>query len=155
SVPPAPQLELARTHRLLHIDAGFGEPPEMIFPQIGVHEVAGLVALLKAVFHERAKHPVLLVHAVEESANVTVPAEIAAGTLHGTPVPCHTPPPAAASGCQSRADRSEQVILCKGLAQLTDDTGRECALNAVASIRRDQHDWNGLRDSDARIKSTG
>ena len=60
-VLPAPQLELARTHRLLHVDAGFGEPPEMVFPQLGVHEVEGFVPLVKAVFDERAKHPVLLV----------------------------------------------------------------------------------------------
>jgi hypothetical protein len=73
----------------------------MIFPQIGVHEVARLVALLKAVFHERAKHPVLLVHAVEESTNVTVPAENAAGTLYGTLVGRHVSPPAATSGRQS------------------------------------------------------
>src|SRR5439155_9680262 len=116
---------------------------EMIFPQIGVHQVAGSVALFKTVFHERAKHPVLLVHAVEESANVTVPAEIGAGTMHGTAVRCHTSPPAATSGCQSRADASEQIILLKELAQPTEDVGGGCALpNAVASIRRDEHGWN-------------
>jgi hypothetical protein len=73
--------------------------------------VASFVALLKAVFNERAKHPVLLLHAVEESANVTVPAENAAGTPHGTPVGCHVSPPAVTSGCQSRADAGEQIIL--------------------------------------------
>src|SRR5882762_4641822 len=38
---------------------------------------------LEAIFDERAKHPVLLVDAVEESANVTLPGEIASGKLHG------------------------------------------------------------------------
>jgi hypothetical protein len=77
--------------------------------------VEGFVPPLEALFDERAKHPVLLVHAVEESANVTVPAEIGAGTLHGTAVRCHFSPPAATSGSQSRADASEQIILLKGL----------------------------------------
>jgi hypothetical protein len=65
----------------------------MIFPQIGVHEVASSAAPLKTVFDKRAKHPVLLLHAIEESANVTVAAENAAGTLHGTAVRCHVSPP--------------------------------------------------------------
>src|SRR6266576_2541086 len=139
-VLPASQLELTRTHRLCHVDAGFGEPPEMIFPQVGVHEVTSSVAPLKAVFHERAKHLVLLVHTVEEGANMSVLAEPAAGTLHGTTVRCHISPPADTNGCQSRADASEQIILRKGLAQLTDDTGGGCAFpNAAVRIRRDQH----------------
>jgi hypothetical protein len=38
------------------------------------------------------------------------------------------------------SDASEQIILRKGLAQLTDDTGGGCALpNAAVRIRRDQH----------------
>jgi hypothetical protein len=37
----------------------------MVFRQLGVHEVKGFVPLVKAVLDERAKHPVLLVHAVE------------------------------------------------------------------------------------------
>jgi len=121
------------------------------FPQIWVHEVASFVAPLKAISDERAKHPVLLVHAIEESANVTALAENAAGTLHGTPVRCHVSPPAATSGCQSRADASERIILRKGLAQLTDDTGGGCALpNAVVRILRDQHGRNRLREADGR-----
>src|SRR5207245_5352020 len=126
------QLELARTHRLPHVDTGFGEPPEMVFPQIGVHEVESFVPPVKAVFDERAKHPVLLVRTVEKSANVTALAENAPGTSHGTAVRSHVSPPAATGMCQSQADASEQVILLKGLAQVTDDAGRERALpNAV------------------------
>jgi hypothetical protein len=61
---------------------------------------------------------VLLVEVVEESANMTVLAEIGAGTMHGTAVRYHVSPPAATSGCQNRADASEPIILRKGLAQL-------------------------------------
>ena len=57
----------------------------MAFPQIWVHEVASFVAPLKAISDERAKHPVLLVHAVEKSANVTVLAETAPGTAPEPP----------------------------------------------------------------------
>jgi hypothetical protein len=77
--------------------------------------VEGLVSTVKSVFDERAQHPVLLVHAVEESANVTVLAETAPGTLHGSAVRCHISPPAAIGVSQSRADASEQIILFKGL----------------------------------------
>src|SRR5260370_25540070 len=122
-VLPARQLELARIHRFPHFDAGFGEPPEMVFPQLGVHEVESFVPLLEALFDERAKHPVLLVEAVEESANMTVLAETAAGTLHGTAVRSHVSPPAATVICQGRADASEQVTLVKRLAQVADDAG--------------------------------
>jgi hypothetical protein len=89
SVLPAPQLELARIHRLRHVNASVGESPEMIFPQIRVHEVASFVPALKALLDERAKHPVLLVRAVEESANMTVLAENAPGASHGTAVRRH------------------------------------------------------------------
>src|SRR5437660_8363016 len=93
-----------------------------------VHDVEGLVPAVKALFDERAKHPVLLVEAVEESANVTVLAETAPGTAHGTAVRSHVSPPAATDICQSRADASEQIILVKGLAQVANDAGRERAL---------------------------
>jgi hypothetical protein len=46
---------------------------------------------------------------------------------------------------QSRADASEQVTLLKGLIQVTDDAGRECALlNAVVDERRGQDGRNRL-----------
>src|ERR1700674_4112277 len=46
----------------------------------------------EAAFEERAKHPVLLVGAVEESANVTLPAETASGKLHGKILGRHISP---------------------------------------------------------------
>jgi hypothetical protein len=67
----------------------------MAFPLIGAHEVKSSVPALKAVFDERAKRSVLLVHAVEKSANVTLLTENAAGTLHGTAVRFHISPPTA------------------------------------------------------------
>jgi len=55
----------------------------MLFPFLRIHDVGRLFAPVEAIFEERAKHPVLLVDAVEESANVTLPGEIASGKLHG------------------------------------------------------------------------
>jgi hypothetical protein len=50
------------------------------------------ISPLEATFEERAKHPVLLVGAVKESANVTVPAEIAFRKLNGMTLVCHMSP---------------------------------------------------------------
>src|SRR5437879_2090387 len=47
---------------------------------------------LEALFDKRTKHPVLLVDAVEESANVTLPAEIASGEMYGMTLVCHISP---------------------------------------------------------------
>src|SRR5712671_7245342 len=49
----------------------------------------GFIPQVEAIFDERAKDPVLLVDAVEEGANVTLPAEDAPGKLHGTVVGDH------------------------------------------------------------------
>jgi hypothetical protein len=48
--------------------------------------VEGFVPPIEALFDERAKHSVLLVEVVEESANMTVLAERGPGTSHGTAV---------------------------------------------------------------------
>jgi hypothetical protein len=47
---------------------------------------------VKAFFDERAKHPVLLVDAVEKSADVTVTPETASGKLHQTVIGFHISP---------------------------------------------------------------
>jgi len=73
----------------LHIDARFAEPSEMLLSLIRVNQMERLVALIEAVLDERAKHPVLLVPAPEESANVTLPAETASGEPHGMVASCH------------------------------------------------------------------
>jgi hypothetical protein len=78
---------------------------------------------------------------------VTVLAETDPGTLHGT-ARSHISPPTTAGVCQSGADASEQVILIKRLAQITDYPGSQRTLaNAVVRIRRDQDGWNGLSGS--------
>src|ERR1700676_4785613 len=55
----------------------------MFFPVFRNHDVGRLFAPVEAIFEERTKHPVLLVDAVKESTNVTLPAEIASGELYG------------------------------------------------------------------------
>jgi len=62
--------------RLPDIDTRFREPLQMLFPFFRIHDVSSLFAPVEAIFEERAKHPVLLVDAVEESANMTVPARL-------------------------------------------------------------------------------
>jgi len=39
----------------------------MLFPFFRIHDVSSLFAPVEAIFEERAKHPVLLVDAVEEA----------------------------------------------------------------------------------------
>ncbi|MGO9817556.1 MAG: hypothetical protein ACLPG5_05700, partial [Acidocella sp.] len=64
---------------------------------------------LKALFDERAKHPVLLVRAVEKSANVTMLAENAPGTSHGIAIRFHfylLPPMACLRAERTHASKS-------------------------------------------------
>src|SRR5438445_5257680 len=65
----------------------------MVFPQLRVDEMESLIPLVEAVFDERARHPVLLVDAVEESADVAVWAEHASGKPHGAVSGYHVSPP--------------------------------------------------------------
>src|SRR5260370_30390244 len=58
-------------------------PLQMLFAFFGIHDVGSLFAPVEAIFEEGAKHPVLLIAAIKESANVTLPAEIASGELYG------------------------------------------------------------------------
>jgi hypothetical protein len=53
----------------------------MFFPAFGVNEMDSLVPPVKAVLHERAKHAVLVVDAVEERANMTSLTEGSLGRL--------------------------------------------------------------------------
>jgi hypothetical protein len=48
-----------------------------------------LVPLIEAILDERAKHTMLLVHAVEERANVTMLPEGAPVKVHRMVVSCH------------------------------------------------------------------
>src|SRR5258707_9035203 len=62
--------------------------------QLRVHDVESFVPPLEPLSDERAKHPVFLVHAVEESADVTALAKNTVGTPHRTAVRFHFSPPA-------------------------------------------------------------
>jgi hypothetical protein len=65
----------------------------MILPQLGIHDMKSLVAPLEPLFDERAKHPVLLVEAIEKSANVTLFAKQAISYVYGTFIASHGGPP--------------------------------------------------------------
>ena len=56
----------------------------MFFPSFWIDEMEALVPPIEAILDERAQDPVLLVDAVEEGADVTVPAEDTAGKFHWT-----------------------------------------------------------------------
>jgi hypothetical protein len=53
----------------------------MLFPPLWVNQMEGLVPSLEAILDERAKDTMLLIHAVEECAHVTMLAEGALGNL--------------------------------------------------------------------------
>jgi hypothetical protein len=65
----------------------------MILPQLGIHDMKSLVAPRETLFDERAKHPVLLVEAIEKSANVTLFAKHAISYMDGTFIASHDGPP--------------------------------------------------------------
>ena len=75
AVLPRMNLELAGLNGLLHVDACFREPLEMVFPSRWVDEVERPITLLEALFDERVEDAVMLVHPVEERANVAILAE--------------------------------------------------------------------------------
>jgi hypothetical protein len=59
---------------------------------LGVHDVGSLFTSIEAILIERAKHPVLLLEAGEERANVSVRSDAGAGTLQGTTICRHVSP---------------------------------------------------------------
>jgi hypothetical protein len=75
TVLPRMNLELTGLHGLLHVDACVREPLEMVFPSRWVDEVERPITFLEALFDERVEDAVMLVHAVEERANVAILAE--------------------------------------------------------------------------------
>src|SRR3981189_1674592 len=68
----------------------------------------GFVAPVEAVLDERAQHAVLLVVAVKEGANVTMPAECGSGDLHRVLGGVNISPP----GQAPRTERAS-VLPCK------------------------------------------
>jgi hypothetical protein len=67
------------------------------------------VAPLKPLFDERAKHPVLLVEAIEKSANVTLFAKHAISYVDGTFIALHDGPPREWISAPTRAAHSMNV----------------------------------------------
>ena len=89
-----------------------GQPLEMLFPEIGIHDVERSLSAVNAVLDERAKDPVLLLDAVEESANVTLPPENAPGELHETVVGLHRLP--------HRASVVQSDVSCRSVPRAAD-----------------------------------
>ena len=75
-------LQSAGVHHLLYIYTCLGEPLQILFPILGIHNVGSLFAQVEAIFVERAKYPVLLFDGVEEGADMTLRAEIDPGELY-------------------------------------------------------------------------
>src|SRR4051794_31864437 len=110
----------------------------MVFPQLGAHDMEGFFPPLDALFDKRAEYPVLLVEVVEESANVPMLAEAAAGALHGTATCCHLSSPPSAGACQSRPARANKS---------SDEAAGERALTGiVVTLQSGQLGW-ALRNS--------
>src|SRR5580698_5339613 len=65
----------------------------MSLPQRGINDMKSPVAVLEPLFDERAKHPVLLVEAIEKSANMTLFAKHAISDVDGTFIASHDVPP--------------------------------------------------------------
>src|SRR4051794_16442890 len=65
-------LELARSDGLFHVDACIREPPEVVFASRGIDEMERPVPPVEAVLDERLKDAVMLVHPVEERADVVI-----------------------------------------------------------------------------------
>src|SRR6266403_1614994 len=78
--------------RRRHICAFFNSADEEHRVLRSFFKMEGFIPPVEAIFEERAKHPVLLVGAVEEGANVTPPAVIASCKLHGMTLGCHISP---------------------------------------------------------------
>jgi hypothetical protein len=96
-------LELAGGHGPLHVDAGVGEPPEMVFASLGIDEVERLVPLVEAVLDERPKDAVMLFHAIEERADVPIPAlESVRRNLQGRVVSLHAHLRPETDGCNEK-----------------------------------------------------
>src|SRR4051794_20636527 len=70
----------------------------MFFSPLRVDEMEGFVPLVEAVLDERPQHAVLLVGAVEECADMAMPAESASGKVQRIVVVFHASPPRRKTG---------------------------------------------------------
>src|SRR5712692_6503496 len=67
---PAPDYQLPLALGSGHIDARFSQAPQMLRAVPWIDHVEGPVALLEALLHGGEKHPVLVLFAVEECADM-------------------------------------------------------------------------------------
>src|SRR6185312_15819666 len=74
-------------------DAGIAKPFDMILVSLGIDEMKSPMSLVEAVPDERAEHAVVLVHAVEQRANVPIPSERVGRNPQGNVVTFHALPP--------------------------------------------------------------
>jgi hypothetical protein len=82
---------------------------------------------------------VLLVEIVEESANVPVLAETAAGASHATAIRCHVSPPASQAHLSEPKEQTRADDLSKELSQETDDADEDRGLNGAVVRMRSHH----------------
>ena len=74
-IRPLVHLELPILLYRTHVDANTRKPSNVVCPPPWIDDVNGLFTGLNAVLDEREQDPILIVGAVEESADVTVPAQ--------------------------------------------------------------------------------
>src|SRR5258706_9793486 len=102
----------------------------------------GLVSLVEALFDEGAKHPVLLVAAIEESANMTLVAQTARVKLNRTTLGCHTSPQLRSKKLTEEQSRTQiQMYTAIGV--------RKSAPRALKSRRRNSANLSAM-DRSAR-----
>src|ERR1700741_3100204 len=97
-VGPRQNLQLPCLHHPFDVYSCLAQSPQILLPIPGLHDVRGLFTPIEAILVEGAKHPALLVEAVEECADVSVRADAGAGTPQGTTVRRHLHPLSAPVG---------------------------------------------------------
>src|SRR5579864_3614353 len=101
-VGPGQNLQLACFHHPLNLYSCLGQSLQILFSILGIHDVRSLFTPIETILIEGAQHPVLLVQAVEERANVSVRSDAGASTLQGTTVRRHLSPLLSTAGGQSQ-----------------------------------------------------
>jgi hypothetical protein len=87
----------------VHVDACVPEPPQVVFASLGIDEMELLVSLCQTFFDEQLEDAVMLVHAVEERADVAVPAVERARSNLQSVVAFHVSPPSGTDGCNEQS----------------------------------------------------
>ena len=74
-IRPLAHLEPPVLLRRSRVDANRRKPLNVVCPPTRIDDVNGLLTRVEAVFDEREQNPIVIVGAVEKSADVTVPAQ--------------------------------------------------------------------------------